>query len=201
MAIAAVAHVFVFSAKAYHFLPASKYGQVSPSTIKEFVKVEEGDEDKPAIIEKTETQIEAPGTSVTESVQEIVVEGGQHVSSCVPNINQLHKIKIELIHSFLCLQVVDDVKMTLNQAIEPVGKGMTKIQETIHHLSVGDDDKKSEIEVDEYEKDVTKIGPDGSGEDNEKIEVRVEKDEEVSRNGTHLTRQTSEVTVEEYKHG
>ncbi|PWA54609.1 Organic solute transporter Ost-alpha [Artemisia annua] len=174
MAIAAVAHVFVFSAKPYHFLPASKYGQVSTSTIKEFVKVEEGDEDKPAVIEKTETQVEAPGTSVTESVHEIVVEGGQHV--------------------------VDDVKMTLNQAYEPVGKGMTKIQETIHHLSVGDDDKKSEIEVDEYEKDVTKIGPDGSGEDNDKIEVRVEKDEEVSRNGTHLTRQTSEVTVE-YKHG
>ncbi|GJS38995.1 protein LAZ1 homolog 2 [Tanacetum coccineum] len=175
MAIAAVAHVFVFTAKPYHFLPASKYGKVSTRTIKEAVKVEEGDEEKPAVIEKTETQVEAPGTSVTESVQEIVVEGGQHV--------------------------VDDVKMTLNQAIEPVGKGMTKIQETIHHLSVGDDDKKSEVEVDEYEKDVTRIGPGGSDEDNEKIEVRVEKDEEVSRNGTHLTRQTSEVTVEEYKHG
>lgn len=90
--------------------------------------------------------------------------------------------------------------MTLNQAIEPVGKGMTKIQETIHHLSVGDDDddKKSEVEVDEYEQDVTRIKPDGSTDD-DKLEVRVEKNkQEVSRN---KTRETSEVSVvEEHKH-
>ncbi|KAL8254546.1 hypothetical protein R6Q59_032767 [Mikania micrantha] len=123
MAVAAVAHVFVFSAKPYHFLPVSEYGKISTKTIKEAVKVEEGDVEKPALIEKTETMVEAPGTSVKESMQEIVVEGGQHV--------------------------VDDVKLTINQAIEPVGKGVTKIQETFHHLSVGDHDKKSELEVDE----------------------------------------------------
>ncbi|KAK1408535.1 hypothetical protein QVD17_40395 [Tagetes erecta] len=174
MAIAAVAHVFVFSAKPYHFLPVSEYGKVSTKTVTEVVKVEEGDEEKPAVIEETETKVEAPGTSVKESMQEIVVEGGQHV--------------------------VDDVKLTLNQAIEPVGKGMTKIQETIHHLSVGDDDKKSEVEVDEYEQDVTRIKPDGSvDDDNEKLEVRVEKNKQkVSKN---KTRETSEVSVvEEHKH-
>lgn len=80
MAIAAVAHVFVFSAKPYHFLPASEYGKVSTHTIQEVVKVEDCDEQKPALIEKTETKVEAPRTSVKESVQEIVMEGGQHVS-------------------------------------------------------------------------------------------------------------------------
>ncbi|KAJ0915533.1 putative organic solute transporter subunit alpha/Transmembrane protein [Helianthus annuus] len=172
MAIAAVAHIFVFSAKPYHFLPVSEYGNISTNTIKEVVKVEEGDEEKPAVIEKTETKVEAPGTSVKESVQEMVVEGGQHV--------------------------VDDVKLTINQAIKPVGKGMTKIQETIRHLSVGDDSEKSEVEVDEYEQDVTKIASDGSADDdNEKLEVRVEKNKEVSRN---RTLETEEVSVEEYKH-
>ncbi|KAI3694432.1 hypothetical protein L1987_77397 [Smallanthus sonchifolius] len=171
MAIAAVAHVFVFSAKPYHFLPVSEYGKISTKTIKEVVKVEEGDEEKPALIEKTETKVEAPGTSVKESMQEIVVEGGQHV--------------------------VDDVKLTINQAIEPVGKGMTKIQETFHHLSVGDDDEKSE--VDEYEQDVTRIESDEStDDDNEKLQVQVKKNkQEVSRN---RTLETSEVSVEEYKH-
>ncbi|KAI3772762.1 hypothetical protein L6452_03955 [Arctium lappa] len=157
MAIAAAAHVFVFSAKPYHFYPASGYGELSSETTKEVVKVEESDEEKPSVIEKTETKVEAPGTSVKESVQDIVVEGGQHV--------------------------VEDVKLTINQAIGPVGKGMTKIQETIHHLSVGDDDdnKKSEVEVDEYEQDVTRLTSD---DDDKKLEVRVEKNEqEVVRVG------------------
>ncbi|KAJ0798589.1 putative organic solute transporter subunit alpha/Transmembrane protein [Helianthus annuus] len=53
MAIAAVAHIFVFSAKTVpHFLPVSEYGNISTNTIKEVVKVEEGDEEKPAVIEK-----------------------------------------------------------------------------------------------------------------------------------------------------
>ncbi|KAK9075938.1 hypothetical protein SSX86_004268 [Deinandra increscens subsp. villosa] len=173
MAVAAIAHVFVFSAKPYHFFPVSEYGKVSTNTVEEVVKVEEGNGEKSTLVEKTETLVEAPGTSVKESMQEIVVEGGQHV--------------------------VDDVKLTINQAIEPVGKGMTKIQETFHHLSVGDDDKKSEVEVDEYEQDVTRIKPDGSTyDDNEKLEVRVEKSkQEVSRN---RTRESSKVSVEEYRH-
>ncbi|KVI12237.1 Organic solute transporter Ost-alpha [Cynara cardunculus var. scolymus] len=156
MAIAAAAHVFVFSAKPYHFLSASQYGELSSETTKE-VKVEESNEENSAVIEKTETKVEAPGTSVRQSVQDIVVEGGQHV--------------------------VEDVKLTINQAIGPVGKGMTKIQETIHHLSVGDDDddKKSEVEVDEYEQDVKRVTSDDN---NEKLEVRIEKNEQVARVGT-----------------
>lgn len=33
-------------------------------------------------------------------------------------------------------QVVKDVVLTISQAIEPVHDGMTKIQETFHHISV-----------------------------------------------------------------
>lgn len=80
MAIAAVAHVFVFPAKPYHFVPLSGYGEVASETTK--VKIEEGarDEENPDVYERTETKVEAPGTSVKESVQDIVVEGGHHVS-------------------------------------------------------------------------------------------------------------------------
>ena len=68
MAIAAVAHIFVFSAEPYHYVPASTYGRVTAETA------------KPAVLEKTEAQVEAPGTSVTKSVQDIVLQGGQCVS-------------------------------------------------------------------------------------------------------------------------
>ncbi|XP_057967866.1 protein LAZ1 homolog 2 isoform X2 [Malania oleifera] len=124
MAIAAVAHIFVFSAKPYQFLPASHYGKVTAETTKAVLNLE-GDKEKPAVLEKTETQIEAPGTSVTESVRDIVLEGGQHV--------------------------VRDVALTISQAIEPVEKGVTKIQETFHHVTVSPDDKeeKSTLEVEE----------------------------------------------------
>lgn len=45
--------------------------------------------------------------------------------------------------------------MTINQAIEPVEKGMTKIQETFHEITVRDDEKESEVKVEEHEQDVT----------------------------------------------
>lgn len=80
MAIAAVAHMFVFSAEGYRYLPAPEPGKLPTRRSEERLKLEEG-EKKPAMLEKTEIQIEAPGTSITESVQDIVVEGGQRVSS------------------------------------------------------------------------------------------------------------------------
>lgn len=79
MAMAAVAHVFVFSAEPYHYISASEYGKLTTEKMKGEVKLEEGD--APAVLEKHETKVEAPGTSVTESVQDIVLKGGQHVSS------------------------------------------------------------------------------------------------------------------------
>lgn len=86
MAIAAIAHVYVFSAEPYHFLPVSKYGKVTTETTKEAMKLEQGHDEKPAMLERTETKAEAPGTSVRESVQEIVLEGGQHVSSVLSRL-------------------------------------------------------------------------------------------------------------------
>ncbi|XP_011078102.1 protein LAZ1 homolog 2 isoform X1 [Sesamum indicum] len=130
MAIAAVAHIFVFSAKPYHFIPAYHYGKITTQETKAMVKIEEGDKEKPALLEKRETIIEAPGTSVKESVQDIVVEGGQ--------------------------KVMEDVVLTINQAIEPVHEGMTKIQETFHHMSVSSDSKdKPEVKVEEVEQNIT----------------------------------------------
>lgn len=53
------------------------------------------------------------------------------------------------------MQVVEDVVLTINQAIEPVEKGVTKIQETFHEIAVRDDEKESEVKVEEYEQDLT----------------------------------------------
>ncbi|XP_074280795.1 protein LAZ1 homolog 2 [Silene latifolia] len=124
MAIAAIAHTYVFSAKPYHYMALSEYGEITAHAEKTVVDMEEGNDKGPTVIEKTETEVKAPGTSIKESVQDIVVEGGQ--------------------------QVVEDVKLTINQAMKPVEKGVTKIQESFHHITVGSDDKKgSEVETEE----------------------------------------------------
>lgn len=60
-------------------------------------------------------------------------------------------------HSYLYVhgirQVVKDVALTISQAMEPVEKGATKIQETFHHISLGAEKAKeegSEVEVEEH---------------------------------------------------
>lgn len=130
MAIAAVAHVYVFSAKPYHFLPTSPaHGKVTKETIETALEIDEEEEQKPAVLKETTTQVEAPATSVTESVQDIVVEGGQ--------------------------RVVKDVVLTINQAIGPVEKGVTRIQKTFHHKrEVSSDEEEEELDI-QVENDVT----------------------------------------------
>ncbi|KAI3977109.1 hypothetical protein MKX01_042799 [Papaver californicum] len=132
MAIAAVAHVFVFSPKPYRFLTVSEQGRVTSISTKAKVKVEEDGKEKPAVVEQKETRVEAPGTSVTESVQDIVLGGGQHV--------------------------VKDVVLTINQAMEPVEKGVTKIQEKFHHISIGSEKEGPKVEVEHIEENITESG-------------------------------------------
>ncbi|XP_057985761.1 protein LAZ1 homolog 2 isoform X2 [Hevea brasiliensis] len=124
MAIAAVAHVFVFSAEPYHFIPASDQGRVTTKTTKAELNLKEDDEDNRVMLEKKETWVSS-GTSVTESIQDIVLKGGQ--------------------------RVVKDVVLTINQAIGPVEKGVTKIQETFHRRSRSlEDEKDSELKAEEW---------------------------------------------------
>lgn len=53
-------------------------------------------------------------------------------------------------------QVVEDVKLTINQAIEPVGKGVTKIQESIHQITVASsDEEKEETDLEIEEKHIS----------------------------------------------
>nr|XP_025688766.1 protein LAZ1 homolog 2 isoform X3 [Arachis hypogaea] len=119
MAIAAIAHVCVFSAKPYHYVPVFERGEFRKETVEATLKIEEGGKEKEALVKETTTQVEAPRTSLKESVQDIVVEGGQR-------------------------QVVKDVVLTINQAIGPVEKGVTKIQETFHHKTVVSSDEEEE---------------------------------------------------------
>ena len=86
MAIAAVAHIYVFPTEPYRFLPAPEHGKVTVET-KAKLKVGEDAGGKPAIVEQTEMRVEVPGTSITESVQDVVLGGGEHVSFLTPCYN------------------------------------------------------------------------------------------------------------------
>ena len=50
-------------------------------------------------------------------------------------------------------QVVEDVVLTINQAIGPMEKGVTKIQETFHHRKTDSDNdhKESELGFEEHD--------------------------------------------------
>ncbi|PKA53575.1 hypothetical protein AXF42_Ash009071 [Apostasia shenzhenica] len=126
MAIAAVAHIYVFPVEPYRFVPVSEYGKITSTETKAEADIEGGETGKAVIVEQTETCIEAPGTSITESVQDVVLGGGEHV--------------------------VKDVALTLTQVIEPVEKGVHLIQESFHHLSVGSEKKEKgpKVEVKEH---------------------------------------------------
>ncbi|KAH7572033.1 hypothetical protein JRO89_XS04G0190300 [Xanthoceras sorbifolium] len=127
MAIAAAAHLFVFSVEPYRYLPASVHGKITTEETEEAVTIEEGDKEKPAVLEKKETQIEAPGTSITESVQDIVVEGCQ--GCCI------------------------DHKSSDGTCGGTYGKGCDKNPREFHHKSISLDDKEeetTELEVEEH---------------------------------------------------
>ncbi|CAD6211495.1 unnamed protein product [Miscanthus lutarioriparius] len=132
MAIAAVAHAYVFTVEPYQQrIPVLDHGEVTCEESKMEAKLDVNDDTSstPPTIEEQETHVEAPGTSIKESVQDVVLGGGQHV--------------------------VKDVALTISQAIGPVEKGVEKgvgkIQEKFHHISLKPGDKKEpEVDVEEH---------------------------------------------------
>ncbi|CAN1147290.1 Protein LAZ1 homolog 2 [Linum perenne] len=116
MAIAAITHAYVFPADPYQYVPDHpKNGNLKAAIDRRSSSSKEklnlgGSGNKEGVVEKKETRVEAAGTSVSESVQDIVVQGGQHV--------------------------VKDVVLTINQAMGPVEKGVTKIHQTFHRRSM-----------------------------------------------------------------
>uniref|UniRef100_A0A0D9VV49 Uncharacterized protein n=1 Tax=Leersia perrieri TaxID=77586 RepID=A0A0D9VV49_9ORYZ len=131
MAIAAVAHAFVFNVEPYQHIPLVEHGEITceERKVEVNVDVDDGSNGTPATVEEKETHVEAPGTSIKESVQDVVIGGGHHV--------------------------VKDVALTISQAIGPVEKGVEKgvgkIQDTFHHISLKPTGKKEpEVKVEEH---------------------------------------------------
>ncbi|XP_066378865.1 protein LAZ1 homolog 2-like isoform X2 [Miscanthus floridulus] len=174
------AHAYVFTVEPYQRIPVLDHGEVTCEESKMEAKLDVNDDTSstPTTIEQQETHVEAPGTSIKESVQDVVLVGGQHV--------------------------VKDVALTILQAIGPVEKGVEKgvgkIQEKFHHISLKPGDKKepevdvehitenvvdgkpvavnAEVEVEQKVKDSGKEGETAVVETDVEIK-RTEKDDEV----------------------
>lgn len=82
MAIAATAHAYVFTVEPYQHIPVPDHGEVTCEKSKVEAKLDVNDDasSTPTTIEQQETRVEAPGTSIRESVQDVVLVGGQHVN-------------------------------------------------------------------------------------------------------------------------
>uniref|UniRef100_A0A0D3FJN5 Uncharacterized protein n=1 Tax=Oryza barthii TaxID=65489 RepID=A0A0D3FJN5_9ORYZ len=130
LGIAIICHIGILPKEGKH-IPVVEHGEITSEESKLEVKVDSDDDSNgtPTTIEEKETHVEAPGTSIKESVQDVVIGGGHHV--------------------------VKDVALTISQAIGPVEKGVEKgvgkIQDTFHHISLKPKgEKEPEVEVEEH---------------------------------------------------
>ncbi|GLJ11349.1 hypothetical protein SUGI_0153460 [Cryptomeria japonica] len=130
MAFAAVAHIFVFPVEPNRHSDENNHGSLTLESTSMTVETRKDtdksfDKEGHDVVQVSQTEVEGHGTSLKESVQDIVLRGAEHV--------------------------VHDVLITVSQAVEPMEKGVTKINETLHHLSHGGklEDNEPKLEIDE----------------------------------------------------
>jgi hypothetical protein len=110
MAIASIAHLYVFPASPYQVVESGKGRSVK--VLSDYAAFdspldpeEVRESERPTIIRSFSSDVEQVSTSVKESVHDVLIGGGNHV--------------------------VHDMKVTMSQAVEPMEKGITRINETI----------------------------------------------------------------------
>ncbi|GAV60126.1 Solute_trans_a domain-containing protein [Cephalotus follicularis] len=114
MGIASVVHLYVFPAKPYELMGDRFPGSVS--VLGDYASAdcpldpdEVRDSERPTKLRLPQPDIDRSGMTIRESVRDVFVGGGGYI--------------------------VEDVKFTVNQAVEPVEKGITRFNEKIHKIS------------------------------------------------------------------
>ncbi|CAM6119218.1 unnamed protein product [Calypogeia fissa] len=129
MAIAAIAHIYIFPATPYQLMGHGRR-RGSVKVLTDYAAIdspldpeEVRESEKPAVIKfpNKDDQRRREATSLRESVQEVIVVGGGHV--------------------------VQDMRLTVHQAVEPMEKGLTKFNETFGQLPWAKHRKKEEKKV------------------------------------------------------
>ncbi|XP_010266156.1 PREDICTED: protein LAZ1-like isoform X3 [Nelumbo nucifera] len=114
MGIASIVHLYVFPAKPYELMGDRFPGSVS--VLGDYASVEPLDPDEVRDSERpTKLRLPQPdidvkgGMTISESVRDVVIGGGEYI--------------------------VNDVRFTVNQAVEPVERGITRFNEKLHKIS------------------------------------------------------------------
>lgn len=113
MGFAACAHVYIFPAKPYQLMGSHKRGSVA--VLSDYASIdtppdpeEVKDVDRPTIRWLYHSDIQDVGTSLTKSMHDVVFKGGEYV--------------------------LNDVKFTVQKVREPVEKGISCLNDSIHQL-------------------------------------------------------------------
>ncbi|KAJ1692546.1 hypothetical protein LUZ63_009244 [Rhynchospora breviuscula] len=115
MGVASIVHIFVFPSKPYELIGDRFVGDVS--VLGDYASVncqvdpdEVRDSERPTKLRlpHPEARIKS-GTTIRESVRDVVLGGGEYIAK--------------------------DLKFTMNQAVEPMEKGFTRINERLHKIS------------------------------------------------------------------
>ncbi|KAK3021072.1 hypothetical protein RJ639_046093 [Escallonia herrerae] len=115
MGIASVVHLYVFPAKPYELMGDRYTGSVS--VLGDYASVdcpldpdEVRDSERPTKLRLPQPNIDVrSGMTIRESVRDVFVGGGEYI--------------------------VNDLKFTVNQAVEPMEKGITKFNQKLHRIS------------------------------------------------------------------
>ncbi|KAJ6802223.1 protein LAZ1 isoform X1 [Iris pallida] len=114
MGIASIVHLFVFPAKPYELMDEPFSGNVS--VLGDYVSADPVDPDEVRDSERpTKLRLPRPdvnaktGMTIRESMRDVVLGGGEYI--------------------------VNDLKFTVNHAVEPMEKGFTKFNEKLHKIS------------------------------------------------------------------
>eukprot|EP00249_Psilotum_nudum_P021551 c28152_g1_i3 orf=571-1734(+) len=113
MGFAATSYVYVFPAKPYQLMGQQKRGSVS--VLADYASIdspldpeEVKDSERPSFTRFYHPDVPEIGTSLKDSMHDVVFKGGQYI--------------------------VNDVKFTVDKVREPVEKGISRLNETIHQL-------------------------------------------------------------------
>ncbi|MCL7039380.1 hypothetical protein MKW94_024247 [Papaver nudicaule] len=114
MAVASVVHLYVFPAKPYELLVPYVPGNIS--VLGDYVSAdcpldpeEVRDSERPTKLRLPQPNVDSKRIAIRESVKDIVFGGGGYI--------------------------VNDVKFTVNHAVEPMEKGFTRFNEKLHKIS------------------------------------------------------------------
>ncbi|XP_054776420.1 protein LAZ1 isoform X4 [Prosopis cineraria] len=139
MGIASIVHLYVFPAKPYELMgdhfpgSVSVLGDYSADCPLDPDEIRDSERPTKLRLPNPDANVRS-GMTIRESVRDVVIGGGEYDLSCSMIISSAKEYG-GLYYLEVVTRIVKDVRFTVNQAVEPVEKGITRFNEKLHRIS------------------------------------------------------------------